>query len=258
MKKLISILVLLLSYVAQAQMDSIGWWSDRYGLVAHWRFNENAANKIVADNISTNTGTSYRNTSVMYTNSAPAGTVSAFNFVSGSADYVLAGNNPPIKNLTNNFTLACWFKVRAFASGGHWLHMFGKDVSGARSFCFGIYTLSIAPSTKNLFWIENGALPFDQGGTALSVDGLWHHAALVKDRPVTRFYLDGVLDYMCPTNSGIASNSTANLYLGKREYSGYQEYFNGLLDDMRIYNRALSPNEILNIYKGGTGTEFEY
>ena len=64
-------------------------------------------------------------------------------------------------------------------------------------------------------------------------------------------YVNGVKDAAQITTAGgpIANNATG-VFIGKREFTDFKDFFNGTIDEVAIYNRSLSAAEIQRLYLG--------
>ena len=210
------------------------------GLVAHYKMNDNKADKVVIDNTGNAMGTSgYNDTEDMSVAGVSASTGTALSFGSGdyidaSDSYLPAGASP--------CSIFCWVNV-VNNSAYHSILAYGSGVS----------------TTVRYFCVANdGTLYFSDGntparGVANVATGTWKHIGLIYDGNATQFYVDGVPD----------GTPTANIFatvLGSLKMGVWFEGGNlmlGSVDDIRIYNRALTPAEIAILYASGSGTERE-
>lgn len=149
------------------------------------------------------------------------------------------------------FTLACWFKatsVPSAGSGGGSRWFFGKDTNTGRSFAYGInydFSHNLAALQIQINGTNYGGSSVG-AGTAITVDGLWHHATLTYDGTNVVYYLDGVPD---GSAAGATPAATAtDLLIGARGYPSFEGRFAGSLDEVRIYDRALSASEVTDLY----------
>ncbi len=78
------------------------------------------------------------------------------------------------------------------------------------------------------------------------VDGMWHHAGLVKAADAMAAYLDGELvgSQADDTVFGRSLNFIAMGVLKHEDSAGLSRFFYGAIDDARLYNRALSAEEV--------------
>ena len=136
---------------------------------------------------------------------------------------------------TSDFTIETWFKTSDSVN---------MSLISKRSSC-----------NHTNFWsmrIVNGKVSseLDQNASQLNYgnllstlaynDGLWHHAAFVRDGIYIYLYVDGILVDNDTTAATTNISNTTSLKIG---YSPCG-YFNGDLDETRIWNRALTLCEI--------------
>jgi len=84
------------------------------------------------------------------------------------------------------------------------------------------------------------------------LDGIWHHAVVVRAGNVGQLWLDGELE---DSTAGMftVKSTASSLCLGNCYYGPYERYnWSGLMDEVRIYDRALSPTEIAYLYAIGS------
>ncbi len=90
-------------------------------------------------------------------------------------------------------------------------------------------------------------------------DGLFHHAAFIRNGTTLSLYIDGLLDQSI-TTSGIANLANATVCRAGQSacvapgVGGIDETrpFQGDLDELDFFNRALSPAEITAIFQAGS------
>ncbi len=215
-----------------------------------WRFEEGAGT-VATDSISTH------NTATLI--NAPGWVAGKFggnaiNFSSGTTQYASVGN-PSAIDITGSLTVAIWVKIATFPTGGNGYQFIAKDKNTGRS-----YTLDWNSATNNppttyggfRFYINGGAT----AGNVISDSsftpgtGVWYHVAGVYDASAQtcKIYINGSSGGST-TGADASINSTAsNLLIGRREYPGYEENFDGQMNDARIYNRALSAADVLALY----------
>lgn len=75
--------------------------------------------------------------------------------------------------------------------------------------------------------------------------GDWNHLVLVYDGSVVRFFINGKVDAVEASISGISSSASLNL---GTNYNNTGNFFRGSIADVRIYNRALTAEEVQILY----------
>jgi hypothetical protein len=162
-------------------------------------------------------------------------------------DYLNCGNGPSLQ-ITEQITIAFWFKVEAFQNTWEAFMAKGDDS----------YRTSRGGGTGDATHMGISGTSVGGGngwfnGTVIVTDNQWHHMTATYDGTAGRIYIDGVLD-VTSEGTGQINESTYDLWIGANsQQSG--RFFHGLLDDMRIYSRALSEVEILGVMAGG-GAEY--
>ena len=208
------------------------------GLLGHWKLDDNAGNKTVADSsVNNNTGTSQQNTSVLST----TGKIDSALTFNGSSDYIDCGNGSSLQE-RSTLTVSAWIN--------------GSDYTKP-------YNMIICGDKKNLdfSWglrVDNGVAKFFvraggykvATGPSLSV-GQWYYVVGVWDRNGgannLKIYVNGQLQGQSTVNADM-DVSTVNVCIGRINFPGINQYFKGLIDDVRIYNKVLSASEITALY----------
>lgn len=91
-------------------------------------------------------------------------------------------------------------------------------------------------------------------------DGVFHHAAFVRNGLTLTVYIDGILDNSVTTR-GIANLTNNDMFMaGQSACVGTDgtEPFPGDLDELDLFNRALSPAEIRAIYLAGSAGKYSH
>lgn len=256
MNKLIILFLILIStsvyawelpYTKMALMidgmrDDVAAGATISGMLAHYKFNDNAATTNVVDSYSTNTAFSIRNTSVVTTN----GLINSALYFNGSSDNVKAGFQPTDSakgTATNAFSLCAWVRTTA----GGCILIFGSI--GNLGYCSG---LQVRPSDGKI-GIENEY--DDMMSTVNGKDGNWHHVVSTWDTVKYRLYVDGI-DRGVPAAAYTPNIQPGLLGIGYRRTRN-DSYFTGSIDDVRVYSRAVASNEVWFLYNSGNGTEAE-
>lgn len=129
------------------------------------------------------------------------------------------GVAPGLTNVTDNFGLQTWVKVRS-SGGNRCIAYNGNDGTNG----WGLFLVG------DTFQGEFGGVTFI--GSAPVPTNVWTHLALVRDSGVTTLYVNGVA---CGTNaaSPIAPNGTWTI--GASPLSPGGEYFDGLIDEVQVF-----------------------
>jgi hypothetical protein len=165
---------------------------------------------------------------VSFTN--PAGA----HFVGGDGQAVRVANAPESLRLTDSVSISLW--LRTTTDGDMDLVSMGDNYGMRASGSVYMFTRG------NATW--HGC-----PGTIPVKDGLWHHAAVVKDGARVTVYLDARVAGTCDGFPAIGYDQGSDLWIGEHG-NGQLLPYQGDLDDVRIYGRALSPAEILQLAGG--------
>ena len=146
----------------------------------------------------------------------------------GTGDFAEAPLNAPIT--FDNFTLEAWIKT----DGGGCIYRFDSAVQ---------VTVDQGVSDQGAIHVWGGI----QGhATAKTMDGKWHHIAVVREGNTLKIYLDGELKPSDPMGFGI-SNLTLSRRItigANRNPNDSTSYFAGMLAELRIWNIARAAQDI--------------
>ena len=153
-------------------------------------------------------------------------------------DYVDLGNPLTLKFGTGDFSISVWFHASSVST---YQALIGKDVDGQRD-----WTFWVGASANKIGF--SGFTPVKNIISANTITAnQWYHGVVTRQSGTATLYID------CEQNGSLAItqdfSGTNNLNIGRREYPGFEQYFNGLIDDVSIYNRALSASEISAQYE---------
>jgi hypothetical protein len=114
----------------------------------------------------------------------------------------------------------------------------GKDKESQRDFVFGI---GGATNSKLFFsMFSSTGVPAESSQTIAT--GVIYHGVAVAKSGTYNLWINGKLD-----GTGTFSGPPqvyGSVSIGRRDYTGYPQYWNGRIDDVRFYNRALTETEI--------------
>lgn len=205
------------------------------GLVGAWLFYESAGSTVYDLSGNGNDGT------LVNTPTWSAGRYGGqLLLASASSQYVNLGN-PTALQLTNDISVFCAYQL---TSGGGQLVAKDKD-SGGRA-----YTLEVFSGSAVRFYINGG------GGNDIVTDG---RAPVAGDRRTIlgtyrkrdkrlRIYTEGTLRQQKTADTSGIPSATANVLIGRREYSGFEEPFNGAIPFVYIWNREVDSGEAKRLH----------
>jgi predicted Zn-dependent protease len=179
--------------------------------------------------------------------------------LNGSSQYVSLGH-PTLYDFGNNdFTFSVWFQT---TTTGTPQQLFSCDDPSGRQFIFDINDLSAGTVTA---YLQNGSSVVGYRTGNILSPNTWYHAVLVRQGNAP-----GALT-LCLNGAAVTSfaafqndfpftmgTTGTEVDIGRRTYSGYQQYFSGSMSGIAVYNRALSAGEVVTLYTsgltGGSGT----
>jgi hypothetical protein len=159
----------------------------------------------------------------------------------GNDDYVNIGDTSLVDFGAGNFSLSAW--VRRDTTGGQDI-IIGKDNSTA-----GTRQLNLLITSTNkarvIYFISTDS-PVYLDSTSSIIDNSWHYIVGQRNGNSFEIYIDGVLDASGTTSGshGTMQSTSAYLQIGRRQYSGSTDEFDGAIDGVRIYNYARTAAQI--------------
>jgi regulation of enolase protein 1 (concanavalin A-like superfamily) len=201
------------------------------GLVGWWKFDETSGTTAADSSGKGNNGR------VVGTAQWVAGKVGgAFQF--DGSTYIDCGNGASL-NVTEQITMAFWFKVDAFTNT--WEAFLAKGDGSYRSARSG--------GTGNATHMGiSGSNYFD--APTVVTDNEWHFWTGTYDGATAIIYLDGNVDAQRAYTGPLGDGSGYNLYIGENAQATGRQ-LHGLLDDVRIYDRALTAQQIQDLMTTG-------
>lgn len=153
----------------------------------------------------------------------------------GDGDYIDLGDDPSL-TFTQQITLACWIRVRAFdrnwnaivTKGDDWVLARTRDDDRVAFLCLGLM---------------DGGWPEVYSRNVN--DGEWHHIAGVYDGANLYIYQDG-LRVGTQSARGRMNSQWQRVLIGENGQARHR-YWNGLIDDVRLYDRGLTGGEIAEL-----------
>ena len=164
----------------------------------------------------------------------------------GNTDYVDIGN-PTNLNTITNISISAWFKTTSTVDG---LVIVGSDdaTQGRR---YILRTKSSSGMKLRFMSFSSNSSFTDIVGTTNINDGNWHHVMAINDGTNLKLYVDGALDNSNTNGHAINTTfATPDVNIGRRTYSGNENYFDGKIDEVAIWGNDQSAN-VSTIY--GTG-----
>jgi hypothetical protein len=163
----------------------------------------------------------------------------SFNGTSSSID-ILPGSATTDRFL-GDFTVSAWFN----SSSSAYQVILGKETSGSPN----EWILAInahAAGTIELWDQTAGTFAF-----APYTGSAWQHGVCERSSGTMNCYLNGAVGTSASSTTNFASITGGvynDLYIGERQYTGFQEWFSGAIDEVRLSNVARSANWITTEY----------
>jgi len=170
----------------------------------------------------------------------------------GSNDYIDLGNPSDLDFGTGDFTIAMWVNPDSLTSPAELQLFMAKDVSGGRDWTFGMG--SYAQGELTFISVNPADVEACASTSAVMTVNEWQHVVVVyRSGSVPVLYRNGVALATDNPASGDDSwaadfNTSTTVAMGRREFVGFEQEFNGQIGDSRVYNRALSADEVRELY----------
>lgn len=220
------------------------------GLVGWWTFD----GKYMINNVTDSSGQGNNGDLVGATTTVPGVFGQALQF-NGTNQYVDIPTNASLNAYP--ITITAWFKSAIFT--GNFTGIVNK-YSATSLNGWQIFTQSGNSALCAWYFSNTGAnTDYDNSPCAANItgyaDGKWHQVIFVVNSLGSALYVDGALKNADGwTGSPGATDTSADVNIGRYQSASGNPYFGGTIDDVRVYNRALSATEITQLYNLGTAT----
>lgn len=203
----------------------------------------------------TRTGSTLPSWSIAYNHQ---GGLSSINLVAANSTYLPIGgydtsSNDPFSIGANNFTVTAWIRPTNVST---YQIVIGRDDDAThRDLIFGFGNTSgcILYATGRT---TNGASPKESGNVLTS--GAWNHIGAMRVGTTLTLWHNGAIVYTgTDTETGVIKQGTS---LGRRNYSGFPQYYGGRLNDVRYHvgNGCPTPGEIYLASRNGYRYEINH
>lgn len=212
-------------------------------LVSYWKLDETTGNRLDS-----------KGTNHLTPTNAPVGAAGKIgngcDFDSSSSQYL---SHPDLNPLGNeDFTYTFWFKLESLIGLNT---LIGKDHSSGRHYILQAEeTGSVLRFTCNLW---GGQVVASPGPLSLNT---WYFAVLWVDKTAMSVNLQ--------VNNGTIVSNLISVYtppagnvaldIGRREYPGFENYFDGLIDEVGLWRRVLTAQERTDLYNSGNGRTYPF
>lgn len=173
-------------------------------------------------------------------------------FAGSSSSNISIGTTSSFSYMQNTgvFSVACWIRMSAFASGYEFM---GSQSGSSSQKGIEIYSTS---GKLGILVVNGDSNPAhavaNNTASSFFVDNNWHHIAITVDTVANAciFYKDGVVfsSQNLPSGRILSSGNSSNiLTLGKTNaFAG--AYFAGAMDELYFYDNVLSSSDVLALY----------
>lgn len=201
------------------------------------------------DDLSDSTG---RGNTLTNNNSATGNTGKLDNavyVVAASAQYLSRASTSDVAHGDIDFTIAGWFYRDADATGTIIAKF--QDSSGNRE-----YDVEYNTNDSLRFYVwdsaANGTTVFWPSGLAT---GQWHFFIAWHDATADTINLkvNNGTTASVSTGGAIQGTGSAPMWIGGRDVSGSERYFDGRIDNIYMWKRTLTTTEMTNLWNGGAG-----
>ncbi len=223
--------------------------STNQGLLAHWSFDAGTA---VDDSGGGNDG--------VVSGALPAGgliSLSAFDF-DGADDYIDLGTMEvtPVASPTDGVTVTAWVRpdLLANCTTGD-CHIFSKT-SGPldQDHVLTLSTVDVAGELRLRLQLKaNGVTDTLTASSGALQQGQWVHVAATYDGAGMTLFLDGRDVGSAPKTGTVATDATAQTWIGSRPPTPTDSPWDGAIDEVRLYSRGLEPYEVRKMVATGVG-----
>jgi hypothetical protein len=228
----------------------------RQSLVAYWPLNETAASGDVTAEDWTGRGNNLTsNNSVLST----TGKVNnAREFVRSNSEW-LSVTSADLNLGEIAWTLAFWFFVPTGATNSRF-NILGKDVSGSRHFVVAFNFEATGANTTNALAFQYYRT--DGGASIVNLASVsrnaWHFASMTHALNSSSIVcnLDRASS-LTLTRTGAQTWASPNsaFNVGRREFSGFNDYADCSVDEVAVWHRELSSTELDTLYNSGSGVD---
>ena len=167
----------------------------------------------------------------------------------GTTSYMQVKNSATLN--PSAITMMAIIRLNGFYGGpSYGNQIFMKGYSDQSQGVYGLRIQPIIPNTPDTAKEFPGGYFGDAGYLANVTDttyffrtAKWVKLVATYDGTKTKMYIDGQLRNTY-VGTGIFTQTTNDLFIGREEYPSYPFWFNGIIDEIRIYNRALGQGAI--------------
>lgn len=247
-KRILLLILLLLSSPAYAEN-----FCDRDTAQACYTFDWIGDTTVRDESQNSNTGT-FNGTAAFTTTNCFQGSCL---FVDGNSDWVSVTDHSSLY-FGDELSIVAWTYPDGF--GVSEAQVVAKDKNGTGTREFNLRFVNSGRPYFHFFKATDSETTVSSIGTACTTGAACHIAAtydyVTDGTSKVRIYSQGVrVDTSSDNMAGPIQNTTSPLTIGRRDYSGFESYFDGNIDDVGLFSEVLTATEINQVYEQGLGFE---
>jgi hypothetical protein len=222
----------------------------RVGLVAYWPLNENASSGDVTAVDATKRGNDLTSNNTVASTTGLIG--NARQFVRSNSEY-LSGTYADLDLGEIAWTITLWFYATTASSNSRYV-LIGKDTSSARQFAL-FYNWASTNFVRLETFTTLGSGPAVQTGS-ISRDQ-WNFVSLTHEANSADIVLsvNRSSPFTATRTSGNWASFNSQFNIGRRQFSGAEDYADATIDEVAVWHRALPAGDLDKLYNSGQGID---
>lgn len=179
---------------------------------------------------------------------------------SASSQYLSKASSADVEMGDIDFTIGCWAYATSLGATAKHI-ILGKDASGQREYYLHAEDQGGGSSNyRYSFAVFSGGVEKTVIANTFGniVTGVWNCIIVwwnASTQTLSISINDGGVDNFS-VGADLGAVGTAQFRIGARQFSGFENYWNGRIDAVHLWKRVLSPTERSEFYNSGNGIEF--
>lgn len=179
---------------------------------------------------------------------------------SASSQYLSKASSADVEMGDIDFTIGCWAYATSLGATAKHI-ILGKDASGQREYYLHAEDQGGGSSNyRYSFAVFSGGVEKTVIANTFGniVAGVWNCIIVwwnASTQTLSISINDGGVDNFS-VGADLGAVGTAQFRIGSRQFSGFENYWNGRIDAVHLWKRVLSPTERSEFYNSGNGIEF--
>jgi hypothetical protein len=206
--------------------------------------------------------TSNGNDATPYNFQTGTGSTSATGHINGADDFAgdgdyLAAPSSTSLNISNQISIEAWVKPDDLQlSVVHRLIQKFRHTDNERQ-----YSIELISDKLRFNLSDDGTYTpglYDLTSVSTLSVGTWTHVMATSDGTNMRIYINGNQDANTEPAPSTIHTGPSELRIGKYDYAGITQYYDGIIDEVRIHDIALTDQEVKATTNSGNDTLFSY